>query len=118
MSTLDFVTEPLITCPDTDANDVAFVGATSIIKGRNAVEEFLACSMHPLSAHFGFEEIAYRDPMFEAGGSIPRLPCCQGRRESDTQLLVKVELEADNIMGRYSHAAHVPASSRCPTVAT
>jgi hypothetical protein len=34
---------------------VAFVEAASIIGGRDAVQEFLACGMWPLSEKFGFE---------------------------------------------------------------
>jgi hypothetical protein len=57
MSTLDFLTEPPVDCPDMDTGDVAFVRATGAIGGRDAVEEYRACGRYPLSADFGFGEI-------------------------------------------------------------
>jgi hypothetical protein len=43
-----------IYCGLEDANFGAFVEATSIIGGHDAVEEFLTCGLWPLSENFGF----------------------------------------------------------------
>jgi hypothetical protein len=72
MSTFDYLMEPTLTCPDTDANDDTFIQAASIIGGRDAVEEFLASDMLPLSADFGFREIADgRIPMSKVVFPLP-----------------------------------------------
>jgi hypothetical protein len=42
-------------CGLDDANVAAFVEVTSIIGSRDAVEEFLACGLWPLSEKFGIE---------------------------------------------------------------
>jgi hypothetical protein len=44
-----------VPCGPEDANFTAFIEATSLIGDRDAVEEFLASSLWPLSQQFGFE---------------------------------------------------------------
>jgi hypothetical protein len=51
---LDNLMEARSSCGLEDTNFVAFIEATSIIGGCNAVEEFLACGMWPLGKKFGF----------------------------------------------------------------
>jgi hypothetical protein len=57
MSALDFLTEPPVECPDINDEDATFVRATNMIRGRDAVEEYLACGMYLLSGNFSFGEI-------------------------------------------------------------
>jgi hypothetical protein len=52
MTKLEFVTEPSYQCPDNEAGDLAFVKATRTIGGRDAIEEYTACELLPLSASF------------------------------------------------------------------
>jgi hypothetical protein len=47
MGTLDYMTEPIVTCLDIAANDVALIWATGIIGGRGTIEELLACDFYP-----------------------------------------------------------------------
>jgi hypothetical protein len=54
MTQLDHLIEAPSECGLEDANFLAFVDVTSIIGGRNAVEEFLACGLWPLSEKIGF----------------------------------------------------------------
>jgi hypothetical protein len=54
MAPLDFMTEPVFKCLDDDSGDIAIVHTTILIGGRNAIEEYLACGMFPLSASFDF----------------------------------------------------------------
>jgi hypothetical protein len=42
-------------CGPKDANFVPFIAVTSIVRGRDIVEEFLACGLWPLSEKFGFK---------------------------------------------------------------
>jgi hypothetical protein len=48
MMELNYWTEVSSSCSPEDANFLAFVGATSLIGGRDVVEEFLACGLWPL----------------------------------------------------------------------
>jgi hypothetical protein len=49
MTPFSYATEVTFECGPVDADVAAFTKAASIIGGRNAVEEFLACGMWPLS---------------------------------------------------------------------
>jgi hypothetical protein len=72
MGELDYALESEVECLNNDPNDVAFVRATATIRGRDVVEEYVACKIYPLAASFGFESA----PL----GTTPpcrrwRLPC-------------------------------------------
>jgi hypothetical protein len=71
---------PSFDCADDDVRDVSFVHAASLIGGREAVAEYLACRMFPLSTNFGFGEIA--------DGETPAS---------------KVKLGAENVVRSYSY---------------
>jgi hypothetical protein len=47
MTGLDFATELPFECPGDEAGDVSFVKATRTIRGRDAVEEYMACGFFP-----------------------------------------------------------------------
>jgi hypothetical protein len=55
MSDLDYVTEALHSCAADDINAMAFQGATKIIGGYNAVEEFVACGILHLSDNLSLD---------------------------------------------------------------
>jgi hypothetical protein len=57
MSMLDYTVESEVECLDSNANNTGFVRATATIRGRDAVEEFLACKMYPLAAGYGFKGV-------------------------------------------------------------
>jgi hypothetical protein len=57
MTRLDFVTEPSFKCPNDKAGDVAFIKATHEIGGRDAVKEYMASGLFPLSVSFNLGEI-------------------------------------------------------------
>jgi hypothetical protein len=50
-------------CDPKDADFKAFVDATSLIGGRDAVEEFLACGLSPLGHRFGFSVETKESPL-------------------------------------------------------
>jgi hypothetical protein len=58
MSVLDYTVEPEVECLDSNANNTTFVRATATIRGRDVVEEFLACKMYPLATSYGFKGVA------------------------------------------------------------
>jgi hypothetical protein len=55
------MTEPPFECPDDEIGDAAFIKATRIIGGRDAMEEYMACGLFPLSASFSLGEVADRE---------------------------------------------------------
>jgi hypothetical protein len=54
---LDFAVEPEVECPNDDPNDVGFVRATTTIRGRDSIEEYVACKIYPLAMGFGFKSV-------------------------------------------------------------
>jgi hypothetical protein len=60
MSELDYAVEPEVECLNNNPNDAAFVRAIATIRGRNAVEVYVACKMYPLVAGIGFETVPLR----------------------------------------------------------
>jgi hypothetical protein len=57
MNALDCATESSFECTDDDASDVAFVKGTRSIGRWDAVEEYMACGLFPLSSSFGLGKI-------------------------------------------------------------
>jgi hypothetical protein len=55
MTPLNHLPDALPVCGPDNANVTSFIEATSIIGSHDAVEEFLACGLWPLSEKFGFE---------------------------------------------------------------
>jgi hypothetical protein len=107
MSTLDYTTEPLFECSDTDSSDVAFVRAAGLIAGQDVIEEYLAYDMYPLSANFGFKTIADGEtPMSKVTVPLSEFHVAWPEGESDTHFLARVELEAKNVTGGYGWAEH------------
>jgi hypothetical protein len=107
MAPLDFSIDPSFECADDDFRDLAFVHATGLIGGWDAVEEYLACGLFPLSASFGFIEIADGEtPMSKVTLPLPKLPSAKLDGETDDHFLAKVELGTENVLGSYSHAEH------------
>jgi hypothetical protein len=54
MVKMNYLTEVPSCCDLMDANIMAFIEVTSLIGGRDAVEEFLASGLWPLGQQFGF----------------------------------------------------------------
>jgi hypothetical protein len=73
MTLLNYATEVTFECGPADANVAAFTEAASIIEGRDAVEEFLACGMWPLSDKFGFKVEAKETPLWKVVVSMPQV---------------------------------------------
>jgi hypothetical protein len=107
MCSLDFWAEPPFDCGDDDSGDTAFVWATKFIGGQDAMEEFVACGMHPLAAGVGFNKVATLVTSVSKL-KVPLLKFVAVRKndEDDVQFLARVELEAEGIMGSYTCPEH------------
>jgi hypothetical protein len=99
MSALDFSMDHSFECTDDDAGDVAFVHATSLIGGRDAVEENLACRLFSLSGGLGFEEITdSKTPISKITQPLPEFPLARFQGETNDHFLVRVEFGAENVV--------------------
>jgi hypothetical protein len=107
MAPLNFSMEPSFECADDDSRDLAFVCVAGVIGGRDAVEEYLACKMFPLSASFGFEQVVDGEsPVSKVTMPLPEFPLTNLQGESDAHFLVRVELDTKNVLGSYGCAEH------------
>jgi hypothetical protein len=69
MTPLNHQTEVPSSCRPEDA---AFIEATSLIRGCNVVEEFVACALWPLGKQFDFEVDTKESPLSMVIVSMPR----------------------------------------------
>jgi hypothetical protein len=81
MTHLNYLTESPSSCGSEDANFAAFVEATSIFSGRDAVEEFLASGLWPLSEKFGFELEMKESPLSKVVVTMPDIDATIGAQE-------------------------------------
>jgi hypothetical protein len=70
MTPLDYLMESP-SCGSEDANFLAFIEATSLIGGRDAIEDFLACNLWPLGEKFGFIVEMKESPMSKVMVPMP-----------------------------------------------
>jgi hypothetical protein len=74
MTDLCFMTDPPFDCPD-EVSDAAFVKATHTIGGWDAVEEYMACKLHPLFLSFNVGEVVDREmPMLKLSVPMSDIP--------------------------------------------
>jgi hypothetical protein len=71
------------------------------------MEEFVACSMHPLAAGVGFDKVATLvTPVLNIKVPLPKFVAVHKDDEDDVQFLARVELEAEGIVGSYTSPEH------------
>jgi hypothetical protein len=105
--TLNFCMKPSVQDFVEDLSDDALVWAYKNIKDRDAVEEFMSCGIWPLSAGVNFEHVKVGlTPASQLKVPLPSFPLSHKEGQDDVQLLVRVQQEARNIVGRYTCAEH------------
>jgi hypothetical protein len=92
MTRLDFVTEPSFHCPGNEAGDMAFIKVTCAIGGRDAVEEYMACGLFPLSGSFNLGEI-FEGKMLVSKLTVPLPEFPIARRPDETNNGFRVRVE-------------------------
>jgi hypothetical protein len=93
MCSLDFQTEHPFNCGDDDSWD--------------AVEEFVACGMHPPATGVGFDKVStLMTPASKLRVPLPKFVAVRKDDEDDIQFLSRVELEAEGIVGSNTHPEH------------
>jgi hypothetical protein len=99
MTKLNFMMDPPFDCPDDEVSDASFVRATRTIGGRDAVEEYMVCSLFPLSVSFELGEVGDGEtPVLKRSAPMPDFQATRLLEETTDQFLVRVELGIANIV--------------------
>jgi hypothetical protein len=106
MTQLNYLTEAPSSYGPKDGNFAAFVEATSIIRGRDAVEEFLASDLWPLSEKFGFEVKRKESPLLKVVVPMPQINTVIGADESGARFEARIINAANLLVGKYNVAEH------------
>jgi hypothetical protein len=96
-------------------SDDAFVWASRNIGGQDAVEEFVSCGVWPSAADVSFEHVKVDLTLVsKLKVPLPRFPLSREDDEDDTHFVVRVEQEARNIVGGYTHMEHKACIASLP----
>jgi hypothetical protein len=93
-------------CGLEDANFVAFVEATSIIRGHNAVKEFLAYGLWPLNENFGFHVERKEFPLWKVMVSMPQVNPIFGAQEPGAAFEARIVNTMNLLVGNYNIMEH------------
>jgi hypothetical protein len=106
MIQLNYLMEAAFECGPDDAIVVAFVEVASIIGGCDAVEEFLACGMRPLSEKFGFEVETKETPLSKVVVLMPQVTPIIGAQELRVAFEARILNAASLLVGNHNIAKH------------
>jgi hypothetical protein len=107
MSPLNFHTKPSIQNSGEDLSDDAFVWTSRNIRGQDAVEDFVSCSVWPLAGGISFEHVKVGlTPVSKLKLPLPRFPFSREDEDDDARFLARVEQEARNVVGSSMHVEH------------
>jgi hypothetical protein len=105
MTQLNHLTEAP-SCGPEDTDFAAFVEATSIIGGRDVVEEFLASGLWPLSEKFGFKVERKESPLSKVVVLMPQNNTVIVADESGAEFEVRIMNTASLLVGKYNVTEH------------
>jgi hypothetical protein len=107
MCCFNFHTKPSFKCPDDNLRDGVFVWASKNIRGRDAVEEFVACGVWPLATSVSFEQVSVSVmSVSKLKLPLPKFVAARGDGEDDANFLARVEKEARVVVGSYTCPEH------------
>jgi hypothetical protein len=107
MSPRNFCMKPYVSDSTQDLSDDAFARASQNIGGRDVVEEFMYCSVWPLSAGVDFEHVKVDlTPVSQLKVPLPHVHLRHEGDKDDVKFLARVEQEARNIVGSYTRMEH------------
>jgi hypothetical protein len=106
MILLKYSTEVTFECGPAYANVVAFTKATSIIGGHDAVEEFLACGLLPLSEKFGFKVEMKETPLSKVVVPMPQVTHVIGVQELVAAFKALIMNATSLCVGNYNITEH------------
>jgi hypothetical protein len=110
-SCLNFRTKPSFDCVDDDMSDNAFFWGSKHIRGRDVVEEFIACNVWLLAVSISFEQVKVGvTPVSKLKVPLPRFAVAREDDEDDAKFLARVEKEARVLVGSYTRPEHEACS--------
>jgi hypothetical protein len=113
MTPLTYEMDVFSSCGPEDADFAAFVQATSLIGGRDVVEEFLASGLWPLGRCFGFAVEMKESPLSRMTVPMPQVTTAIRERESGARFVACIEKAANELVGRYNLAEHKAYQGLC-----
>jgi hypothetical protein len=84
MAPLDYLNDALFECSPKDTDVAAFVDSMTIIGSHDAVEEFLAYGIWPLSNSCGFEVETKETPLSRVIVPMPKVTLAIGAKEIES----------------------------------
>jgi hypothetical protein len=106
MTRLNYLMEAPFDCGPENANFTAFVEVTSIIGGHDAVKEFLASSLWPLSKKFGFKVETKESPLSKVVVSMPQVTPVIGAQGPRAAFQVCIVNATNLLVVNYNTAKH------------
>jgi hypothetical protein len=106
MNPLDYLLAVPFECGPGDANVATFTKATSIIGGRNTMEEFLDCGIWPLSEKSYFEVEMKETPLSKVVVLMPKVTPIIGTKESEAAFEARIINVVNLLVGNYNVAEH------------
>jgi hypothetical protein len=79
---------------------------TSIIRGRDVVEEFLACGLWTLSEKFGFKVETKESPLSKVVVPMPQVDTVIGIEEFGAEFEARIRNAANLLVGKYNVVEH------------
>jgi hypothetical protein len=93
-------------CGPEDGDFKAFVEATSLVGGRDEVEEFLASGLWPLGHHFSFSVETKESPLSKITMPMPQIETAIREQESGAKFATRIEKVVVELVGRYILVEH------------
>jgi hypothetical protein len=96
-------------CGPEDDDFTAFIEVTSLIGGRDAVEEFLASGQWPVASwsRFCFLVETKESLLSKVIVSVPQIGTAIGEPESGAKFVARIEKVTNELVGRYNIAEHM-----------
>jgi hypothetical protein len=106
MTPLNYLIKAPSACGPDDANVAAFVETTSIIRGHDVVEEFLACGLWHLNEKFCFEVETKESPLSKVVVPMPQVMVVIGVQEPGAEFEARIMNAVNLLVGNYSIMEH------------
>jgi hypothetical protein len=103
MTLLEYLMDAPYECGPDDVNMAAFAEATTIIGGRDAVEEFLACGIWPLTEGWEFLVVKQESKVVVP---MPKVTATIKNQEMGSDFEARIAATANQLVGNYSIMKH------------
>jgi hypothetical protein len=106
MNDLDYLTEAPHSCASDDVNAMAFEETTKIIGGHDAVEEYLACGIVPLSNNWSLKIERAEALLLKVIFPLSKVAVTIGEQERNATFEMRIVSIANHLVRNYGPAEH------------